>query len=210
MAKLITIDSLKAFLAKLQSIYVAKELKTGSKDAYKVLSDNNLTDELVAKINAAGAGGYDGLTGKPAINGHELASGDNTLAALGIEAAGAADKAKTELQEQIAAAAASAYNAKGSTTFDRLPAVADAKKGDVWNISDAFTTTDDFVEGAGKQLPAGTNVIRVDLPAAYVEGHEPTTVPKWDAAAGMTDLSAYALKSDLAVASDDEIDALFA
>lgn len=56
------------------------------------LSHNDLTDELLEKINDAGSssftGAYADLTGKPSINGHELASGDNTLANLGIQAAG--------------------------------------------------------------------------------------------------------------------------
>ena len=56
------------------------------------LSHNDLTDELLQKINEAGSssftGAYADLTGKPSINGHELASGNNTLATLGIQAAG--------------------------------------------------------------------------------------------------------------------------
>lgn len=56
------------------------------------LSHNDLTDELVQKINEAGSssftGAYADLTGKPSINGHELASGNNTLESLGIQAAG--------------------------------------------------------------------------------------------------------------------------
>ena len=71
---------------------VDKEFKTGSQSQYKVLSDNNLTDELVTKINNAGdssfSGNYGDLKGKPSINGHELASGENTLETLGIQAAG--------------------------------------------------------------------------------------------------------------------------
>lgn len=56
------------------------------------LSHNDLTDELVEKINNAGdssfSGNYVDLKGKPSINGHELTAGDNTLATLGIQAAG--------------------------------------------------------------------------------------------------------------------------
>ena len=48
---------------------VDKELKTGSTSAYKVLSDNNLTDEMVNKIQNAGdssfTGNYEDLVGKP-------------------------------------------------------------------------------------------------------------------------------------------------
>lgn len=83
---------------------VDKEFKTGSQSQYKVLSDNNLTDELVEKINNAGdssfTGNYSDLIGKPQINGHELAAGDNTLEKLGIQAAG--DYAtKTEVNNKV-------------------------------------------------------------------------------------------------------------
>lgn len=48
---------------------VDKEFKTGSTSAYKVLSDNNLTDALVEKINNASgssfSGDYNDLTNKP-------------------------------------------------------------------------------------------------------------------------------------------------
>lgn len=48
---------------------VNKELKTGSTSAYKVLSDNNLTDELLTKINNAGdstfTGSYNDLSNIP-------------------------------------------------------------------------------------------------------------------------------------------------
>lgn len=54
---------------KIVAKFQAKELKTGSTTDYKVLSDNNLTDELVGKINAAStfSGSYNDLTDKPAI-----------------------------------------------------------------------------------------------------------------------------------------------
>lgn len=53
--KLITLENLKTFKNKLTELFVAKELKTGSDTEYKTLSDNNLTDELVEKINNAGS-----------------------------------------------------------------------------------------------------------------------------------------------------------
>ena len=85
-----------------------------------------------------------------------------------------------------------------------LPAPASASKGDVWNITDQFTTDGRFVDGSGKTLPAGTNVVAV----AVTTGD--TTVMKWDALTGMIDLSGYMRKTDLTPASDAEIDALFA
>ena len=232
--KFINLNNLATFLAKLKTLFVAKELKTGSTNTYKVLSDNNLTDELVAKIKNASdstfSGAYTDLTGKPSIGGKEIASGNQTAASLGLATpadvttaannarAGAVNDiknlgyqtaanvdakvnaAKTELQNSLG----SAFRAKGSTMFASLPAPASATKGDVWNITDQFTTTDQFVDGSGKTLPAGTNVVAV----AVTTGD--TTVMKWDALTGMIDLSGYMRKTDITPASDAEIDALFA
>lgn len=73
---------------KIKEKFVLKEHKTGSSTEYKVLSDNNLTDELKQKILNAGDSSFDGqytsLTGKPSIEGHELASGNQTAASLGL------------------------------------------------------------------------------------------------------------------------------
>ena len=73
---------------KIKGKFVVKELKTDSESEYKVLSDNNLTDELKQKILNAGDSSFDGqytsLTGKPSIEGHELASGNQTAASLGL------------------------------------------------------------------------------------------------------------------------------
>ena len=74
--------------AKIKEKFVVKEFKTDSESEYKVLSDNNLTDELKQKILDAGDSSFDGqytsLTGKPSIEGHELASGNQTAASLGL------------------------------------------------------------------------------------------------------------------------------
>ena len=59
--------------------------------------------------------------------------------------------------------------------------------GSVYNITDELTTDDNFVEGAGKTYPAGTNVVLVE-PS---EG-----VRKWDVLAGSVDLSGYVNKSE--------------
>lgn len=53
MAKFITTDTLSYFKSRLDATFVAREKKTGSDTDYKVLSDNNLTDELVQRINEA-------------------------------------------------------------------------------------------------------------------------------------------------------------
>jgi hypothetical protein len=63
----------------------------------------------------------------------------------------------------------------------------------MWNISDAFTTTADFVEGAGKAVAAGSNVYVVN------NGTQEAPVYKYDIFAGPIDLSGYALKSEMAI-----------
>ena len=59
----------------------------------------------------------------------------------------------------------------GTVAFADLPALADVSTGWMFNISDEFTTTDDFKEGAGNVIPAGANIYK-------------TSDDKWDVLAG--------------------------
>ena len=125
----------------------------------------------------------------------DFAKKSNTLAGYGIDDA----YTKTECDEQIAAAVSSVYKPLGSTTFANLPNPSTLAVGDVYNVSDDFTTTSDFIEGAGKSFPAGTNVVVVDNGG----------VKMWDVLAGMVDLSDYAKLADFEPISTAEIDALW-
>lgn len=94
----------------------------------------------------------------------------------------------------------STYKAKGSIAFASLPSLTSANQGNVYNITDAFTTTSDFVEGAGKSYPAGTNVVIVNTSGSTY---------KYDVLSGLVDLSSYVLDSDLVAITNNEINALF-
>jgi hypothetical protein len=59
----------------------------------------------------------------------------------------------------------------GTVAFADLPSLADVSTGWMFNISDEFTTTDDFKEGAGNVIPAGANIYK-------------TSDEKWDVLAG--------------------------
>lgn len=59
----------------------------------------------------------------------------------------------------------------GTVAFADLPALADVSTGWMFNISDEFTTTADFKEGAGNTVPAGANIYK-------------TSDGKWDVLAG--------------------------
>ena len=95
---------------------------------------------------------------------------------------------KQQTEDKISAAISSVYKPAGSTTFAALPAPAANVLGNVYNVTDAFTTTDQFVEGVGKSYPAGTNVAVVLVGEDY----------KYDVLSGMVDLSNYSTTDEIA------------
>lgn len=60
--------------------------------------------------------------------------------------------------------------------------------GNVYNVIKPFKTTSDFVEGAGKEYPAGTNIVIVNT------GTDQSPLYKFDVLAGFIDTSAFATK----------------
>ena len=77
----------------------------------------------------------------------------------------------------------SAYKVKGSKTAAEITSalLVAANEGGVYNVSEEFTTTADFVEGAGKVYPAGTNVVVADAGGGSY---------KFDVLSGFVDVSA--------------------
>ena len=59
----------------------------------------------------------------------------------------------------------------GTVAFADLPALSNVNAGWMYNVSDEFTTTADFKEGAGSTVPAGANIYK-------------TSDDKWDVLAG--------------------------
>lgn len=76
-----------------------------------------------------------------------------------------------EQAKAISESFSGALRPMGTVSFANLPAVSSASAGDMYNISDEFVTTSDFVEGAGITEPAGSNVYK-------------TGAGKWDVLAG--------------------------
>lgn len=85
-----------------------------------------------------------------------------------------------QVQAAISSAITGVYTPKGSIAFASLPTAAAGNKGWVYNVTNAFTTTAAFVEGAGHSYGAGTNVVCVDAGSG---GY------KWDVLAGIIDLT---------------------
>lgn len=114
---------------------------------------------------------------------------------------GAGYQTASDVETAINNKIGSAYKAKGSIAFASLPALSSSNEGNVYNVTDSFTTTSDFVEGAGKTYPAGTNVVIINTTGSTY---------KYDVLAGIVDLSSYVLTSDLVAYTNSEIDTIFA
>lgn len=111
----------------------------------------------------------------------------NLSAAISGLSATTVEGALTEILGKVTSLP-SAIVPKGTRTFSQLAPATDlvaGKVGWMWNISDGFTTTADFVEGAGKVIPAGANIYVVN------NGTEATPSYKYDIFAGMYDLSIF-------------------
>lgn len=106
----------------------------------------------------------------------------------------------TDVSSAISSAISSTYKPSGSIAFANLPTLGESVLGNVYNITDAFTTTADFVEGANKSHPAGTNVAVVKVGNDY----------KFDVMAGFVDLSGYVETTDLVAITNAEIDIICA
>lgn len=85
----------------------------------------------------------------------------------------------------------SVYRIKGSkTNISEVLALTDAKVGDAWNVTSAFTF-------GGKPYPANTNVVCIT--ATSTSDHDENN---WDPIGGTVDLSPYAKKSDISYTTD--------
>lgn len=94
---------------------------------------------------------------------------------------------------------ASVYRPQGSIEFASLPTPSADLVGYVYNVTDSFTTSDIFAEGAGHEYASGSNVVVVELDGAY----------KFDVLAGIVDLSGYVKTSDLQEFTNQEIQTMW-
>lgn len=101
----------------------------------------------------------------------------------------------------IDSAVSSVYKPSGNKTCAELVSglLIASNLGNVYNMTDDGVTTADFVEGAGKPIEAGDNVVIVDVGSSTY---------KFDLLSGMIDLSNYVQKSSTAglIKNDGTID----
>ena len=145
------------------------------------ISNINTAASNIAAIIAAPTAAQNAATS--ATNAQKWAEGaDADVTPLGgtHSSKGWANRAQ-EIVESLGAI----YKPAGSIVFASLPALSADVLGNVYNITDSFTTTADFVEGAGDSYPAGTNVAIVDVGTGGSHSY------KYDVLSGVVDLSAY-------------------
>lgn len=102
------------------------------------------------------------------------------------------------MEESINAKLSSTYKAAGSIEAPNASYLVEANVGKVYNVSAAFTTDTNFVEGSGKKHPAGTNIVVVTGDSSDY---------KFDVLAGFVDLSDYAKTESLSdVVREDDLE----
>ena len=191
-----------------EKTYVKRQKVAGQEEREMGLSDNNLTDELKEKILKAGdstfTGDYDDLTDKPTLDGTTI-EGALTSEGLGLakseKVAQDIEDAKDEMEEYVDNKLSSTYKPAGSVeNLEGLPSLTKDELGNVYNVKASFVTNENFVEGSGKDYPAGTNVVIVETD---------TDVYKYDALSGFVDLSDYVKETDITSIPNSKIDELF-
>ena len=166
------------------------------------VAETDLASALATKINGkADTADLGALASKDSVAIADLASDlEARIAATEGVANAAAPQAttytKTEVDNLVASNISSTYKAAGSSAFANLPAPSANLLGNVYNVTDAFTTTStNFVDyAAGNSYPAGTNVVVVEAtPADNSDPENPVAATyKYDVLAGWVDLSNYA------------------
>lgn len=135
--------------------------------------------------NAAGSANLANEKANSAANSATIAvSNSNAAQQYASNAAASADTAQNyavadtdsakyyyEQARRISESFSGALRPMGTVAFANLPALSEAGGGSMYNISDQFTTTAEFKEGAGNTIPAGANVYKTE------DG-------KWDVLAG--------------------------
>lgn len=135
--------------------------------------------------NAAGSANLANEKANSAANSATIAvSNSNAAQQYASNAAASADTAQNyavadtdsakyyyEQARRISESFSGALRPMGTVAFANLPMLSETASGSMYNISDQFTTTNEFKEGAGNAIPAGANIYKTE------DG-------KWDVLAG--------------------------
>ena len=124
------------------------------------------TSENNARVSADSASESASNASISETNAKKSADSASTSASSASTSAGNASESETnakkyyEQTKSISESFAGTLRPKGTVTFANLPSVSLAETGDMYNVSDEFTTTTDFAEGEGNTIPLGSNVYK--------------------------------------------------
>ena len=124
------------------------------------------TSENNARVSADSASESASNASTSETNAKKSADSASTSASSASTSAGNASESETnakkyyEQTKSISESFAGTLRPKGTVTFANLPSVSLVETGDMYNVSDEFTTTTDFAEGAGNTIPLGSNVYK--------------------------------------------------
>lgn len=210
----------------LKERFIKKEYKTGSESEYKVLSDNNLTDELVKKINDAGSssfnGSYNALTDIPTLDGTEI-KGPLTKEGLNIASKDEIPTNNSSLENgagyQTSSDVESAITKKGYKTETEINSLIEAKGYQTENqVNTAITKA---VANINKKQIVTSTEEMTDENTIYLMSNKGSGNNIYDEyivydgkpeKIGTTevDLTNYVKITDLVAITNEEIDSIFA
>ncbi len=126
----------------------ASDAASSASDA-SVSASNASASENIASSKADEASSKADEASKSAAQAQSYATGDTN-----------SSKYYFEQIKNISESVTGALRPMGTVAFAELPEISIAVAGDMYNISDEFTTTSDFKEGAENVIPAGANVYK--------------------------------------------------
>lgn len=150
-----------------------------------------MSAEDKTKLNGIAAGAQVNVIESVSVNGSAL-----TITSKGVDVTVPTDlndlsnlttdfQSGSQVDSKIAAAISSTYKPAGSLAASGISnsLLVAANEGKVYNITEQFTTTADFVEGASKKYEAGTNIVVINA------GTEQVPSWKFDILAGFIDVA---------------------
>ncbi len=167
------VDEFNAILADIQAL---ADTVSSDKDIV-VVAKSDIVDTYVpqiqAYVNEAQESSSDAVTKAEEALGYSVISKSYAVGGTGTRENEDKDNAEYYYQQakSTAESLGSPINPQGTIAFEDLPPMSEVGTNWMYNISNEFTTTDDFVEGAGNVMPLGTNVYK-------------TSSGKWDCFAG--------------------------
>ncbi len=117
-----------------------------------------------------------------------------------------------EQSKRISESFSGALRPMGTVTFSALPPLSTVTEGDMYNVSDQFTTDASFKEGAGNVIPAGANVYKTSdgywdvlagTPVTGVKGNAENTYRRGNVNLTAENIGALSIPASLKGSLDD-------